>query len=622
MARPSYLARRGGGRYYLQIRLGKQPAKNFGLALLRVSLRTSDFDEARRRLVDNLGWVQELIEAPDLESFGAMLDSRLHAYVKRGTPADERLLAERCAFEHELRRYLTRARERGYPYQMQFPKMSNHWIDFVNQNKAAESNIARLNSQRAYEAGRREATEAAHEGRTPGVTSPVRTESFDPIALIDRLVQDAVAQRVAQLVPGNVAPLAPTLAPTETGDASGLAKSNAPTQSTSDRMSALLREFLQPTGRKRQHKMKGRGEAEAVVQFAIDFFGDPPMNELTEEKWRLLDEALPDIPNRDNIPRKSAKTLFKRYKYAQDHGWEKLVRVTSTTIKSRYWFGLYKFIDWAIEEKLYCGPRPKLVCIDPENMAPLPRDAFEDDELLKLLTQPLFTGCKNRVHVWQPGRYFVQSHIYWGFLISILTGMRPGEVGQLKCDDIRTDGEFFYLDIRPFNARDGRVALQDLRNLKSNAAGRVIPLHPLLIELGLLARMHELIGKGEERLFPEWDVYVRKDGTQRWSQPLSKSWQYAKKKLELNRADLTLYSTRHLMADWLDNASIAQRTRDRILGHVGDVRGRYGRNGALDPQVAAKIEALEPPVIKQMKEILLTAKSQADAGKLIVLKTY
>lgn len=83
MARPSYLARRGGGRYYLQIRLGKQPAKNFGLALLRVSLRTSDFDEARRRLVDNLGWVQELIEAPDLESFGAMLDSRLHAYVKR-----------------------------------------------------------------------------------------------------------------------------------------------------------------------------------------------------------------------------------------------------------------------------------------------------------------------------------------------------------------------------------------------------------------------------------------------------------------------------------------------------------------------------------------------------------
>ena len=95
-----------------------------------------------------------------------------------------------------------------------------------------------------------------------------------------------------------------------------------------------------------------------------------------------------------------------------------------------------------------------------------------------------------------------------------------------------------------------------------------------------------------------------------------------KTKLKLDRADLTLYSTRHLMADWLDNDAIAQRTRDRILGHASDVRGRYGRKGILDPQIAAKIEALEPQVIKQMREILLAAKNRADAGELTMLKTY
>ena len=201
--------------------------------------------------------------------------------------------------------------------------------------------------------------------------------------------------------------------------------------------------------------------------------------------------------------------------------------------------------------------------------------------------------------------------------------LRPGEVGQLKCADIRTDGEFYYFDLRPFDARSGRVAVKDLRNLKTNAAGRVIPIHPLLIELGLLDRMQDLMDQGELRLFPEWEAYTRKkDGTIRWSQPLSKAWQYVKTKLELDRADLTLYSTRHLMADWLDNEAIAQRTRDRILGHASDVRGRYGRKGILDPQIAAKIEALEPAVIKQMREILIAAKSRADAGKLIVLKTY
>jgi hypothetical protein len=51
------------------------------------------------------------------------------------------------------------------------------------------------------------------------------------------------------------------------------------------------------------------------------------------------------------------------------------------------------------------------------------------------------------------------------------------------------------------------------------------------------------------------------------------------------------------------------------LGHASDVRGRYGRKGILDPVVAAKIEALEPAVIKQMKEILLGAKKRADNGE-------
>jgi len=113
MARPSYLARRGDGRYFLQIRLGKRAALLFRLPLLRVSLRTGNFNEARRRLVDNLGWVQELIEAPDLEALGSVLEARLRAYVGHGSPTDERLLAERCGFEHEVRRFITRAQERS-----------------------------------------------------------------------------------------------------------------------------------------------------------------------------------------------------------------------------------------------------------------------------------------------------------------------------------------------------------------------------------------------------------------------------------------------------------------------------------------------------------------------------
>jgi hypothetical protein len=89
--------------------------------------------------------------------------------------------------------------------------------------------------------------------------------------------------------------------------------------------------------------------------------------------------------------------------------------VTETTIKGRYRYGLYKFIDWAIDQKLYPGPRPTFVCIDPQNLAALPRDAFEDAELLDLLRLPLFTGCAGPHRIWTPGGYFVQNHLYWAF---------------------------------------------------------------------------------------------------------------------------------------------------------------------------------------------------------------
>jgi type IV secretion system protein VirD4 len=114
MARPGYLSRRDGGRYFLQIRLGKRSAALYGRPILRANLKTSDFAEARKRLVDNLAWVQEIVAAPDLEALGQVLNSRLLAYSRLGPPANQRSLAERTAFELQTRTYMARANERGY----------------------------------------------------------------------------------------------------------------------------------------------------------------------------------------------------------------------------------------------------------------------------------------------------------------------------------------------------------------------------------------------------------------------------------------------------------------------------------------------------------------------------
>jgi integrase len=616
MARPSYLGRREGGRYFMQIRLGKPSAALYGGPILRASLRTADFAEARRRLMDGLGWAQELVAAPDLEAIGGVLHSRLQTYVGRPPGASERVLADRCAFEHQVRHYMGRANERGFSFSRMFPGFASSWVDFVDQNKSLEQTVRRGGLRRAYEDGRSDQAQVDQVPsawpRSLAVEAPSswQVAGIDPLQLIRSLVAESMqgyagsALAVPTAPVPDPLPVVPMAAPALMGPV----------------MSAARDLYLAPPDRKKAHLSKGRSETAAIVQFAIDLLGDPLLQSVSKEDWNTLDLALPDIPHSRDLPAEACSSLYMRYCYAQKHGWSKITRVTETTIKGRYRYGLYKFIDWAIDEKLYPGPRPTFVCIDPQNLAALPRDAFEDAELLDLLRLPLFTGCAGPHRIWTPGGYFVQNHLYWAYLILILTGMRPGEVGQIKCADIQTDGEFYYFDLRPFDARKGRVAIEDLRNLKTNSAGRVIPIHPLLIELGLLDRLLYLRKVSEERLFPEWEEYTRGDGTTRWSQPITKSWQYVKKILKVVRADLTLYSTRHLMADWLDNSAIVQRTRNRILGHVNDVPGGYGRKGTINANQMAAISALEPEIVKQMREILVAAKDRAEKAELIVLK--
>jgi hypothetical protein len=164
MARAPYLTRREGGRYYLQIRLGKRAQALYGRDLLRASLRTSDYAEARRRLVDNLGWAREVVDAPDLDVLGTVLHARLSAYTNQGIPGTERVLAERVAFENQVRCFVTRSNERAFPFCGRFEAFASRWVDFVNQNKSAEENLIRIGQRREYERGRADAGEAAVNG--------------------------------------------------------------------------------------------------------------------------------------------------------------------------------------------------------------------------------------------------------------------------------------------------------------------------------------------------------------------------------------------------------------------------------------------------------------------------
>jgi hypothetical protein len=114
--------------------------------------------------MDSLVWAQELVAAPDLEAAGSVIHRRLTAYTAGGAPQSERVLAERLAFEHQARQYMARANQRGYAFARQFEFFASRWVDFVNQNKAAEDELGRLGRQEQYERGRAEVTTALARG--------------------------------------------------------------------------------------------------------------------------------------------------------------------------------------------------------------------------------------------------------------------------------------------------------------------------------------------------------------------------------------------------------------------------------------------------------------------------
>jgi hypothetical protein len=331
MARPSYLGRREGGRYFMQIRLGKPAASLYGGPILRASLRTADFAEARKRLADGLGWAHELVEAPDLETVGSVLHNRLTTYVGRPPPASERMLAERCAFEHQVRHYMGRANERGFSFSSMFPGFASSWVDFVDQNKSLEQTIQRIDHHRSYDEGRNDHAQIG------GMVSPFpRSVEASPAShvVIDplQLIRSLVAESLQTQTLSNQATL--TFQPQVAIAPGGMAAVHA----AGPIMSVARDLYLAPPDRKKAHLSKGRSETASIVQFAIDFLNDPPLHSVSKDDWDKLDLALPDIPPR-NLPEDAGSSLYARYYYAQKHGWSNSSRVTETTIKGRYRYG-------------------------------------------------------------------------------------------------------------------------------------------------------------------------------------------------------------------------------------------------------------------------------------------
>lgn len=170
----------------------------------------------------------------------------------------------------------------------------------------------------------------------------------------------------------------------------------------------------------------------------------------------------------------------------------------------------------------------------------------------------------------------------WIPLIGLMTGMRLEEIGQLRGADIKRQEEIWYFDLDHV-PEEGRW-------LKNDSSRRQIPIHPKLIELGLIKKFSGMNGK----IFPLLKSAGHRQLTASWSQWFGR---YLRQEIGITDKRKTFHSFRHTFKDLCRNACISKEIHDRITGHTSsDVGDGYGASNFPMRPLSIAVSEIQIPV--------------------------
>lgn len=133
------------------------------------------------------------------------------------------------------------------------------------------------------------------------------------------------------------------------------------------------------------------------------------------------------------------------------------------------------------------------------------RRAFFIPELSKIFAAPVFTGCENDGHSYaKPGPNHPKRSRFWLPIIALYTGMRMGEILQLRTEHVRRSpkGNYFFYLTDGFGEDDGDQDFIGME-LKTLNSRREVPIHRAILDMGFIDFVERKRSRGESELFPE-----------------------------------------------------------------------------------------------------------------------
>ena len=329
--------------------------------------------------------------------------------------------------------------------------------------------------------------------------------------------------------------------------------------STSPTLGILSKKYIEEGKRGGTWREVSTHEVERSLRDLFELMGDMPAEAFDVQQARLLKDRLSRCPQYFGLrPEYEGKTL----KQVVESG-ATYKTITAVTVNNRL-RKLSAFLNWC-KTNGYVADNPLVGMKVMTGSAKEARLSFDRHNLTTLLNLDALK-TEARKHPWR----------YWLPLLGRATGARLEELCQLRMDDfIEQQG---MQCIRIDDSREGQ-------NLKNSSSRRMLPLHPTLIDLGLLQHVESVRSTGADRLFPELEAVRGKLG-----HAPSKWFGRYKAKMGITDPRKTFHSFRHTFIDDLRDAGVQDSLIKRMVGHE-DSSVTFGIYGSRTP-IKAMAEAL------------------------------